>query len=92
MGQPPADQPISQSTPLRGIVATVLINGVPTQVAMQVVSLSDSDGHTIDLAQQTLVDVMLQLLKEQRVANQMLSTLSGVPYVPTADAITTFGV
>ena len=90
----PNDQPIQlqqdnvQPVPgtgagVRTLLVTVMVNNVPTQVAMQAIAVADADGHVIDFSSQPTKDLLTLLLQEQRITNQMLSALSGISYIPT---------
>jgi hypothetical protein len=67
---------------IRTILVTVMVNNVPTTVAMQAIAVADADGRTIDFGNQQLIDLMSQLVNEQRMTNKMLSVISEVPYIP----------
>ena len=67
---------------IRTVLVTVMVNNVPTQVAMQAVAIADSDGHTIDFATVNQNQILIMLLQETRQTNAMLSVLSGIPYEP----------
>ena len=54
------------SQQVRNIQATVLINGVPTPVLMQVVSISDQYGNPLSYDEQTLYPIHIQLLADIR--------------------------
>ena len=54
------------SQQVNNLVATVLVNGVATQVLMQVVSLSDTQGNILDMNITKRQDVELQLLADIR--------------------------
>ena len=102
----PNDQPIAlqqdnvapvpgSGAGVRTILVTVMVNNVPTQVAMQAIAVADADGHTIDFSTSRMEVLMTMLLQEQRITNTMLSMFTGMPYVetfePVLDPPLTFG-
>jgi hypothetical protein len=54
------------SQQVRNIQATVLINGVPTPVLMQVVALADQYGNPVSYDEQMLYPLHIQLLADIR--------------------------
>jgi hypothetical protein len=68
---------------VRTILVTTLVNGAPTLVAMQAVSVADSEGHVLDFELNS--NLLRALINEVRSSNTMLSVLSGLPYMPTPD-------
>ena len=88
---PVAIGPIGTSQQVRNLTATVLVNGVLTNVLMQVVGLSDQNGNLIDMNITKRQDIELQLLvdirRELLIQNEMIAQmLSGAPlFVPPID-------
>ena len=76
---------------VRNLIATVLINGVATQVMMQVVSLADQNGNLLDMnlgarmdsQLQLLADIRRELLIQSDLMAQMLS--NAAPFPPPPD-------
>ena len=71
---------------VRNLIATVLLNGVATQVMMQVVSLADQNGNLIDMNLATRLDVHSQLLAdirtELRIQTEFLTQIFSSNTVP----------
>ena len=70
---------------IRTVLVTVLVNNVPTVVAMQAITIADADGRTLDFRQPDMMDVLQDILHESRITNEMLSALTGLPYIPPVD-------
>ena len=77
---------VSTDKQVRNLVVTAVINGVPTPVMMQVVSIADSQGNILDLGITKKQDVNLQLLgdirKEMMIQNELLVQLLTTTQVP----------
>jgi hypothetical protein len=77
-GQPRSAVDGSKSRPVnpvpRTIVATVLVNGVPTPVRMEVVALSDSNDIASSANQ-------IAMLKELRAIRVLLAKYLGEPFI-----------
>ena len=57
---------------VRNLLVTTMINGVPTQVMMQVVSIADQQGALIDLPRENpLLQVLLDIRRELMIANEL---------------------
>jgi hypothetical protein len=67
--------PAGTTQQVRNIQATVLINGVPTPVLMQVVSISDQFGNPVSYDEQTLYPLHIQLLADMRRETMILNEL-----------------
>ena len=70
--------------PIRMVTVTVPINGIPTQVQMQVVAISDENGVLFEAPynpRQLLGDIA-NILKDIRV---MMSKLSDMPFADTIE-------
>ena len=63
------------SQQVRNVNATVLINGVPTPVIMQVVLMADAQGNLLDLNITKRQDIELQLLADIRKELMILNDL-----------------
>ena len=64
---------------VRNINATVLINGVPTPVLMQVISIADQYGNPVSYDEQVLYPLHIQLLTDLRrewmIQNELIAIL-----------------
>lgn len=68
---------------IRTITATVMVNGVPTQVQMQVVAIADPAGVLID--DFATYNIQMQTLATLRRIEQLLSFQNGLPFFNHAD-------
>ena len=62
---------------IRTVVATVLVNGIPTPVQMQVVSLADADGVILD--DFPAYNKSREILIELREIRRLIALALGVP-------------
>jgi hypothetical protein len=68
---------------IRTITATVMINGIPTQVQMQVVALADPNGVLVD--DHTAAHIQFATLRELREIKRLLALMAGVPVFEAED-------
>lgn len=61
---------------IRNLLVTTLINGVPTQVYMQVLAISDSDGNLIDFSR--MEAFQRETIRELKAIKTILMTAFGV--------------
>jgi len=78
----------STSGQVRNVIATVMINGVATDVLMQVVALADQTGNLLDMNLAERLDSIISLLadirRESLINNELWSQFVGMqfPNVP----------
>ena len=60
---------------VRNLLVTTLINSVPTQVLMQVISVSDQDGKVLNLSTDLSNELLTNIRTEMRISNQLFADL-----------------
>lgn len=65
--------------PIRTIIATIPINGIPTQVQMQVVAIANADGIFEDQQNPYINQIQFEILTTLKDIRRIVAQLAGIP-------------